>query len=454
MSVLKKTNDNYDRFILQRSEQQNTLDYFQMKEQLDDITYNDDKMMVDASDDTGNNEKAYNALLQSEILDIGDAIHYDDEKSNENMPTSMTCLQKFSKSRRINKKKYGCFDINADRLFSHWKKTRHIPKMPFKVLDAPALKDDYYLNLLDWSSKNILAVGLAHHIYLWSGQSGKVVKLNDLGSRNSVTSLAWAKSGNFISIGTQKGNVEIWDVNKCKQVRNLEGHTHRVGTIAWSNGWLATGSRDKTILLRDLRSKDDFYEEFIGHKQEVCGMKWSYGDDQLASGGNDNKLLVWSTKLPKIPQYKFTDHVAAVKALAWSPHQHGILVSGGGTADRCIKFWNTLTGEAVKSFDTGSQVCNIDFSKNNNEIVSTHGFSQDPDSQNQIIVWKSPSMKKIASLKGHTYRVLYLAQSPDGQNIVTGAGDETLRFWNVFPAKERQQSKKESVLDYNSVCLR
>lgn len=24
------------------------------------------------------------------------------------------------------------------------------------------------------------------------------------------------------------------------------------------------------------------------------------------------------------------------------------------------------------------------------------------------------------------------AMSPDGQTIVTGAGDETLRFWNVF----------------------
>jgi cell division cycle 20-like protein 1, cofactor of APC complex len=23
--------------------------------------------------------------------------------------------------------------------------------------------------------------------------------------------------------------------------------------------------------------------------------------------------------------------------------------------------------------------------------------------------------------------------SPDGQTIVTGAGDETLRFWNAFP---------------------
>ena len=42
-------------------------------------------------------------------------------------------------------------------------------------------------------------------------------------------------------------------------------------------------------------------------------------------------------------------------------------------------------------------------------------------------------MRKIQTLTGHTYRVLYLAMSPDGQTIVTGAGDETLRFWNAFP---------------------
>jgi cell division cycle 20-like protein 1 (cofactor of APC complex) len=44
-------------------------------------------------------------------------------------------------------------------------------------------------------------------------------------------------------------------------------------------------------------------------------------------------------------------------------------------------------------------------------------------------------MEQIASLTGHTYRVLYLAMSPDGQTIVTGAGDETLRFWNCFKKK-------------------
>lgn len=67
--------------------------------------------------------------------------------------------------------------------------------------------------------------------------------------------------------------------------------------------------------------------------------------------------------------------------------------------------------------------------------MSTHGYSQ-----NQIIVWKYPTMGKLATLTGHTQRVLYLALSPDGQTIVTGAGDETLRFWNVFPGPKAHPS--------------
>lgn len=56
-------------------------------------------------------------------------------------------------------------------------------------------------------------------------------------------------------------------------------------------------------------------------------------------------------------------------------------------------------------------------------------------------------MKKIATLTGHSLRVLYLAMSPDGETIVTGAGDETLRFWKVFPAKRTSKEKDVSVID-------
>ena len=88
--------------------------------------------------------------------------------------------------------------------------------------------------------------------------------------------------------------------------------------------------------------------------------------------------------------------------------------------------------------------------KNVNEIVSTHGYSQ-----NQIVVWRYPTMSKLATLTGHTLRVLYLAVSPDGQTIVTGAGDETLRFWNVFPGQRSQGGVQEnSVWNLNRTQIR
>jgi cell division cycle 20-like protein 1 (cofactor of APC complex) len=59
--------------------------------------------------------------------------------------------------------------------------------------------------------------------------------------------------------------------------------------------------------------------------------------------------------------------------------------------------------------------------------VSTHGYSQ-----NQILVWKYPNQTQVANFTGHSYRVHYLAVSPDGKAITTGSGDEILYLWNVF----------------------
>ena len=52
-----------------------------------------------------------------------------------------------------------------------------------------------------------------------------------------------------------------------KRVRVLQGHTNRVGAIAWNSTILSTGSRDKTILHRDLRSSTPFMSKLVGHKQ-------------------------------------------------------------------------------------------------------------------------------------------------------------------------------------------
>lgn len=322
------------------------------------------------------------------------------------------------------------------------KATRKISRIPFKVLDAPELQDDFYLNLVDWSSQNVLSVGLGSCVYLWSACTSQVTRLCDLSSdSNSVTSVAWNERGNLVAVGTHLGHIQVWDVAVNKQVSQLTGHSARVGALAWNGEILSSGSRDRLILQRDMRTPCVVGERRLGaHRQEVCGLKWSPDNQYLASGGNDNRLHVWNLHSVS-PIQTYTEHLAAVKAIAWSPHHHGLLASGGGTADRCIRFWNTLTGQPMQCVDTGSQVCNLAWSKHSSELVSTHGYSQ-----NQILVWKYPSLTQVAKLTGHSYRVLYLAMSPDGESIVTGAGDETLRFWNVF-SKARSQKENKSVLN-------
>ena len=191
----------------------------------------------------------------------------------------------------------------------------------------------------------MLAVGLSNSVYLWNAGNSKVVRLVELASNDLVTSCSSSPSSNVLAVGTHMGEVQLWDCIRHRKIMTCKGHTARVGAIAWnSNNLFASGSRDKTILTRDIRTKDDFANKMIGHKQEVCGLKWSFDQQQLASGGDDNRLNIWSPH-SSVPTFSLLRHTAAVKALAWSPHQHGLLVSGGGTADRTIRFWNSMSGE-------------------------------------------------------------------------------------------------------------
>lgn len=82
--------------------------------------------------------------------------------------------------------------MHTERFLGNNTTTRKIPKMPFKVLDAPQLQDDFYLNLVDWSSQNVLAVGLGPAVYIWSACTSKVTKLCEVPRGDSISSVAWS----------------------------------------------------------------------------------------------------------------------------------------------------------------------------------------------------------------------------------------------------------------------
>ncbi|KAG2289112.1 hypothetical protein Bca52824_048716 [Brassica carinata] len=266
---------------------------------------------------------------------------------------------------------------------------RRIPQSCSKVLDAPNILDDFYLNLLDWGSRNVLAIALGHTLCLWDASTGSVSEFVTIEEdQGPITSISWAPDGSHVALGLNNSQVQLWDSSSIRKIRTLNGvHHSRVGSLAWNNHILTTGGMDGKIVNNDVRIRSHVVGTYRGHTGEICGLKCS--------------CLV--------------------------PFQSNLLATGGGGTDGAIKFWNTHTGACLNSVDTGSQVCALLWSKNDRELLSSHGFSQ-----NHLALWKYPSLVKMAELTGHTSRVLFMTQSPDGSTVASAAGDESLRFWDVF----------------------
>ncbi|GKD05948.1 cell division cycle 20.2, cofactor of APC complex-like protein, partial [Tanacetum coccineum] len=222
------------------------------------------------------------------------------------------------------------------------KARRYIPKTCEYKLDAPDLVDDYYLNLLDWGSSNVLAIALANTVYLsdvsdgnLSENTSELVTVDD--ESGPVTSVKWAPDGRHISVGLNSSDVQLWDSTAKKLLCTMRGgHQSRVGAIMdWNHHILTTGGMDGQIVNNDVRVREHIVNTYSGHHQEVCGLKWSGSGQQLASGGNDNLLHIWdrsmaSANAPTQYLHRMEEHTAAVKALAWCPFQANLLASGGG----------------------------------------------------------------------------------------------------------------------------
>ncbi|ANB15163.1 ubiquitin-protein transferase activating protein CDC20 [Sugiyamaella lignohabitans] len=317
---------------------------------------------------------------------------------------------------------------------------RKVPTGPERVLDAPGLIDDYYLNLLDWSCGNQVAVALEQTVYIWSASTGSVSSLMDSTNGTYVSSVRWSGDGAYLSVGLSDGDVQIWDVEDQTKLRSMSGHSARVGVLSWDKHMLSSGCRDGSIWNHDVRVAQHKVSEFNNHAAEVCGLEWRADGAQLASGGNDNVVNIWDAR-SSTPKFTKTNHKAAVKALAWCPWQTNLLASGGGSQDKHIHFWNSTTGARVNSIDTGSQVTSLRWSSLYKEIVSSHGFPN-----NYLSIWSYPTLTKNVDIQAHDSRVLHTALSPDGQTLATCASDENLKFWKIFESMGRKVASAGSTL--------
>ncbi|XP_021948798.1 cell division cycle 20.2, cofactor of APC complex [Folsomia candida] len=329
-------------------------------------------------------------------------------------------------------------------------KYRVYPKSPDRVLDAPDIVDDFYLNLLDWSDSNVVAIALKDQVYLWTAHTAEIVRIPcDVAESNMqmVTSVGWMQDGAHLVCALDTGRIQIWDVERTKLLRTLrtDDENERIAALNLNAHLLTQGNRLGTLRNHDLRiAEHEVMTRRGAHSQEVCGVRWSLDGRFCATGGNDNIVNIWDSMNMNNtcqPVCSFSEHQAAIKAICWSPSHSSVLATGGGTNDRCIKLWNISSGMLLKSINAESQVSGLIWSENYREILSSHGFTK-----NQLALWKYPEMTQVGEMLGHQSRILHMALSPDKTTVATVGADETLRFWRIFPpTKSSADSKKKKV---------
>lgn len=218
---------------------------------------------------------------------------------------------------------------------------RLLPVAPFKVLDAPNLRDDYYCSILAFDAVlQTLAVGLGTRLYSWSESTG-VQTLED----NGPSDISWLTTLDFSSLegrkcilayGRSNGQLNLMSLKDAPTLHERQYPRFRfaphveeapVACVSWKPTCTKRPSinplnpgpevENEDLLVSDEQGNIFYYavewppcqETFRNnwrgsvqclayitvHTQQICGLSWSPDGGLFATGGNDNLCFLFET---------------------------------------------------------------------------------------------------------------------------------------------------------------
>ena len=168
------------------------------------------------------------------------------------------------------------------------------------------------------------------------------------------------------------------------------------------------------------------YITYRGHIGPVYAIAWAPKGLHIASGGADNKVIVWDAISPAGNNlYTFLDHSQSVNALAWSPDGTRI---ASASADKTVRVWDAFSGSThfVYTLHTDN-IRTVAWSSDGTRIASG-------GDDKTVQVWDANTGKRLVTYTGHIGSVLSVTWSLDNTRIASGSADNTVQVWNAATA--------------------
>ena len=215
--------------------------------------------------------------------------------------------------------------------------------------------------------------------------------------------IAFSPDGKILFLGTDeaagtnsdsRGKVTLVDVATGRAVRSFETDHILCLSVSPNGKWIAIGSTDTTIQLRDVES-GTVIRELIGSHSYVTAVAFSPDGRTLASASEANVVRLWEVATGKVIR-QLMGVRNRVNSLAFSPDGKRLLIGsedfvnngeGGG-----IRLWDILTDRQVRAFPTQSHpVVAVHFSRDGKTVASA-------GTDSTIKLWNAATGDEIVQL--------------------------------------------------------
>ncbi len=290
------------------------------------------------------------------------------------------------------------------------------------------------------------------HLQLWTAKA--VVKAAAVpGTADAWTSVAletdppvWTlgvafnRDGTRVASGANDGTVRQWDGRTGKALGGpLNGHPKGVANVRFSpdGAQLLSGGGGGTLVLWDVRRGERIGDWLNGQSGGVTALAFRPDGQRAVTGGEDGLLRLWDAGAAAPLAAPAAPAPTAGRGVGLSPD--GAL-KAVGSDNGALRLVDVRNGQPIGAPVFGHQKpegMNA-FAKDRRVALQSVAFSRDGQhivsgSQNgSIRLWQANPLKPLgALLLGHEHAVASVLFSPDGRHVVSGGADGTLRFWLV-----------------------
>ncbi len=234
------------------------------------------------------------------------------------------------------------------------------------------------------------------------------------GHANGVESVVFSPDGAYIVTGGRDGVIRVWRKDDGVLLRELEGHSGWVYSVAFHDGQIASGSDDKTVRVWEAES-GRCLKTLEGHSGWVYSV--AFHDGQIASGSYDKTVRVWEAESGRCLK-TLEGHSGGVSSVAFHDGQ-----IASGSYDNTVRVWEAESGRCLKTLEGHSGgVYSVAF--HDGQIASG---SYDKT----VRVWEAESGRCLKTLEGHLGSARSVSFIPNSDILIVGGYAGRIQIWDL-----------------------